>query len=248
MMGQLWLLILVLDVSLLQQNKEIKMRIQVLGVGQAFSPEIGNSSIILWDDDRGFLIDCGYTVYPILKQKKLIDRIDKVFITHNHDDHIGSLASLFYHKRFVLNQKIKFFGISDHMNYLKAIDPNFDFEKQAKDYFILDEESIQTIPVNHSEGVPAEAFYNYGVLFSGDTSESLLETPEARTAKIILHEVSFADVPVHAYFNKLANAPVEVKAKTWLYHYGVGENKIYESRVRNHGFAGMLVQDQTITL
>ena len=108
------------------------MRIQVLGVGGAFSPEIGNSSIIIWDNNSGFLIDCGYNIYPILKQKSLISKIKKVFITHRHGDHIGSLDTFLYHKRFILNQKVTFFDLSQHMEYLKMIDPAF--EKDAEEY------------------------------------------------------------------------------------------------------------------
>ena len=222
------------------------MRIQVVGCGGAFSPEIGNSSIIIWDGKgQGFLIDCGYTVYPILKKKNLIGKIDKIFITHRHGDHIGSLDTFLYHKRFMLNQKVTFYGLSDHLDYLKAIDPGF--ENDAEAYFKLGDEGIKTMPVRHSEGMSCEAFYNYGLLYSGDTAESLLETSQARDAKIILHEVNFNDaVSVHVSFNVLARAADEVKRKTWLYHYNVGEKEEFESKVRQHGFAGMLSQDQML--
>jgi len=222
------------------------MRIQVLGCGGAFSPEIGNSSIILWDGKgKGFLIDCGYTVYPLLKKKNLIDKIDRVFITHRHGDHIGSLDTFLYHKRFMFNQKVTFYGLSDHLPYLKTIDPGF--ENDAEAYFKLGDEGIKTMSVKHCDGMACEAFYNFGLLYSGDTAESLLETPQARDAKIILHEVTFNEsVSVHAPFNVLARAAVEVKKKTWLYHYNVGEDKEFESKVRQHGFAGLLTQDQML--
>lgn len=222
------------------------MRIQVIGCGAAFSPEIGNSSIIIWDGKgKGFLIDCGYTVYPILKKKNLIGKIDKIFITHRHGDHTGSLDTFLYHKRFLLNQKVTFYGLSDHLEYLKVLDPGF--EDDAEAYFNLGDEGIKTMSVKHIKGMAAEAFYNFGLLYSGDTSESLLETPQARDAKIILHEVTFNDtVDVHTPFTELARASDEVKRKTWLYHYNLGEDKEYASKVRQHGFAGMLTQDQML--
>jgi len=220
------------------------MRIQVLGVGGAFSPELGNSSIIIWSESSGFLIDCGYTVYPILKEKNLIDKIDKVFITHRHGDHVGSLDTFLYHKRFMFNQKVTFFGVKEHMEYLKQIDPGF--EKDFDQYFKDVRQSISTIPVKHSEGVPSEAFYNFGILYSGDSSETLLETPQAQEAKIILHEITFNKVTVHTDFVTLARASETIKKKTWLYHYNNGEDKKFESRVRMHGFAGFLTKDQII--
>jgi len=223
------------------------MKIQVLGVGGCFSPEIGNSSIILWDKGiKGFLIDCGYTVYPLLKDKKLIERIDKVFITHRHGDHIGSLDSFLFHKRYICNQKVKFYGVTDHLEYLKMIDPSF--EKEFDEFFDDDKKNpIQIIPTKHKDGVPSNAFYNFGLLYSGDTSESLLDTAEARDAKIILHEVSFNDaVTVHAHFNALARAPDDIKRKTLLYHYNVGEADQFESKIKQHGFRGFLKQGQTL--
>lgn len=222
-------------------------KLQVLGVGGAFSPEIGNSSIVIWEKSggKGLLIDCGYTVYPILKEKKLIDRIDKVFITHRHGDHIGSLDTFLYHKRYLNKQKVKFYGVTDHMEYLKSIDPSF--EKDYEEYFEEDKAPIQIIPVKHSEGVPSYAFFNFGLLYSGDTSESLLDTPEARDAKVILHEVTFNDaVNVHTQFNSLARAPDDIKRKTWLYHYNLGDDSQFASKVAQHGFRGFLRQGQTL--
>jgi len=226
------------------------MQIQVLGAGGAFSPEIGNSSIIFWDKDGGLLVDCGYTVYPIIKKKNLIRRINRIFITHRHGDHLGSLDTFLYHKRFVLGQTVKFFGISDIMPYLEAIDPFFGFDEDGDQYFNLEDDgaNVVVIPTKHVEGMVSHALYYKGVLFSGDTSESLLETPQAYDAKLILHEVSFTDNNVHTYFNELARAKEEIKRKTWLYHYNVGEDVSYASKAGNHGFAGFLKKDQILNL
>ena len=222
------------------------MKLQVLGVGNCFSPELGNSSIVLWDKSKGFLIDCGFTVYPILKEKKLINKIDKVFITHRHGDHIGSLDAFLFHKRYLNKEKVKFYGVQDHLSYLKAIDPSF--EKDFDEYFISETENpIQVISTKHVEGVPTNAFFNLGLLYSGDTSESLLDSVEARDAKLILHEVSFNEANnAHTPFNILARASDAVKKKTILYHYSLGEDAQYASKVAQHGFRGFLKQGQFI--
>jgi len=224
------------------------LKIQVLGVGGAFSPEIGNSSIILWDKGyKGFLIDCGYTVFPMLKENKLLEKINRLFITHRHGDHCGSLDTLLYYKKYISKQKIKFYGVSDHLEYLKAIDPSF--EKDFDDYFENDNtDPITTIPVKHTDSITSNAFYNYGLLYSGDTSESLLDSAAARDAKIILHDVSFNEsVNAHTFFNSLARSADDIKKKTWLYHYNTNEDVQYESKVAHHGFAGFLKQGQIIT-
>lgn len=226
------------------------MQIQVLGVGGAFSPELGNSSIIIWDKKGGILVDCGYGVYPILKRKNLLSRVNRIFITHLHGDHSGSLDTFLYHKRFILGQKVKFFGISEIMPYLEMIDPSFGYDYDASEYFNLEDdgESLTIIPTDHIEGRSSNALYYKGVLYSGDTSESLLDSPQAYDAKIILHEVSFNETNVHTYFNVLARAKEEIKRKTYLYHYNSGEDVAFLSKAYQHGFAGFLKKDQLINI
>lgn len=226
------------------------MYIQVLGAGGAFSPELGNSSIIIWSNYRGFLIDCGYTVYPVLKQQNLVDKIDKVFITHRHGDHIGSLDTFLFHKRYICQQKTQLFGVTDCLPYLKEVDPSFG--KEFDEFFTnaLENdgtpEGIEIIPTKHTNDITSYAFNNYGILYSGDTNESLLETTPAKNAKVILHEVTFnKSVDVHAQFDELVKASDEIKNKTWLYHYSVND-VAHEQEVIKAGFKGFLKKDQII--
>lgn len=221
------------------------MEIKVLGVGSAFSPELGNSSIILWEKGKGLLIDCGYTVFPALKRLNYLNNIDSLFITHRHGDHIGSLDTFLYYKRFLLNQKVTFYGISDHMEYLEQIDPSFGFDKEAKEYFNLDKKIIKVVPSLHA-GLVTNAFYDRGVLYSGDVDDSLLDSPEARDARIIIHEVSFGTSAVHTSFDDLKRASNDIKAKTWLTHYNKGEFEEFNTKVMTHGFRGMLRIGQSI--
>lgn len=74
-----------------------------LGWGGAFDHVEGNSSFYLpnWLGLGNCLIDCGSTVYGKLKEKDLVKDIDYVFITHTHDDHIGSLSALIYDRWFI---------------------------------------------------------------------------------------------------------------------------------------------------
>ena len=223
------------------------MKVQVLGVGNAFSPELGNSSVIIWENTgNGFLIDCGFTIFPELKELNLLHRVSKFFLTHRHMDHSGSLDTFLYYKRFILNQKVSFFGFADHIEFLKMIDPKFDTE--AEDYFNMTEEQrINTIPTKQ-DYIPSDAFFNYGVLYSGDTSQSLLDTPEATDARLVLHEVCFGNNSMHTSFEDLKRASNVVKAKTHLYHYGSGDYEKYNETVMHHGFAGMLRKGELLEI
>ena len=81
------------------------MKIKILGSGSAFDIEKTNSSFLV--DDK--LVDWGYNVFTKLR-KENID-VDKVFITHTHFDHIGSLETLAYYNFFIRKIKTKYMQI-----------------------------------------------------------------------------------------------------------------------------------------
>jgi ribonuclease BN (tRNA processing enzyme) len=224
------------------------MRIQIIGVGSKYFPENGNPSMILWGDGHGFLINCGYTVFPFLKSKNLIPRINEVFITNREADNAGSLDIFLDYRKNVVGKPTKFFGLVDNLDYLMEIDQ--DFGNKRKEYFNLDKNtSIVTIPVHYKRGVTSEAFFNFGLLYSGNTGESLLETPQAREAKVIIHHVSFDDLSdSEVPFSVLARGPVEVRRKTWLIGYKPNEDVENFNKVMQFGFAGFLKPNQIIDI
>jgi len=83
------------------------VEINFLGTGGAFDLAEKNSSAIIKTSKGTILIDCGSTVYSELQTKKLVESLDYVFITHCHEDHIGSLSTLVYHKYFAQKQTVK---------------------------------------------------------------------------------------------------------------------------------------------
>lgn len=94
----------------------------VIGTGN-FSSQNGASSIMVTSDEHpNFLnlFDCGDTVFRELVKLtdnfKDIENIN-VFITHNHADHIGSLASLILYCKFVKVMDITVYSY-DH-NYVE---------------------------------------------------------------------------------------------------------------------------------
>lgn len=65
------------------------MRIDVLGVGEAFDPHYENASVVVLAEGFRLLIDCGASVQgPLLRRFPDPDGIDAVFFTHLHPDHV----------------------------------------------------------------------------------------------------------------------------------------------------------------
>ena len=83
------------------------VEISFLGIGGAFDLKEKNSSVIIKTSSGTVLIDCGYSIYQELRNKNFIKNIDYIFITHCHEDHIGSLSTLIYHKFFTQKQPVK---------------------------------------------------------------------------------------------------------------------------------------------
>ena len=94
--------------SILKTNaKPPIVEIEFLGTGGAFDKKEKNSSVLIKTSQGTILIDSGFTVYPELESRGIIKDINYIFITHTHEDHIGSLSTLVYHKSYVTQQDAK---------------------------------------------------------------------------------------------------------------------------------------------
>ncbi|AEJ62018.1 hypothetical protein Spith_1759 [Spirochaeta thermophila DSM 6578] len=87
------------------------------------------------------------------------------------------------------------------------------------------------------------------ILFTGDTRfdpEIITYFHEHYPLEVIFHDCQFFDGGVHASFEELCTLPDEIKAKTFLMHYGDDWER-HRSRVEEAGFAGF-ARERTLYL
>lgn len=229
------------------------MVIEVIGVGGAFSYELGNSSVLVWDDafSSATLFDCGYTVFSDLRNKEarekreIISKIDSVFISHLHDDHYGSLGTLLEYRFWALGKKTR---VTAPIPFAEMFAGRMD-NYNAAHIFAGEDGRITKIPTKHAADFPANGAYFNGVLFSGDTAVPMLASKYAAQAKIIIHEVGLNQNPVHVGIDKLiASATPDILGKTYGIHYSPGEKGALSKIMKNAGFAGLLTRNQIIKI
>ena len=194
------------------------MQIKFLGTGGAFDTDYLNSAALLEFRGKNLLIDCGFTVFPALVKKNLIQRVDHILLTHLHNDHCGSLANLLLYKKIMEKSKPPVILYpSEHfrqqvMRFLEiqAKDP----EKYAEFVPLEQFEGITAVDTYgmHSEGMQTYSYIfdedDTRLVYSGDLGkpealfEKLNKLPSKRTC--VFHDITFnAENTGHTYYKKL---------------------------------------------
>lgn len=198
------------------------MKLNFLGMGASFYPQVGNNSAYFIDQDELFLIDAGEDVFGklmsqgILKQVKIIN----LLVTHLHSDHVGSLGSLILYCNFAMKAKLRIIYQNDlkYFEDLKRLVEIFGCTNEMVEYRLTDSyndynlfDSITFIETDHCDTLDC-----YGIKFqkgdvvtyySGDTREL------TQTRAILEHEkvdyvyidvnTSNAEGRVHVFIDEL---------------------------------------------
>lgn len=197
------------------------MKIQFVGTGGAFDIDQGNSAALIDFQHKTILVDCGYTVYPKLRQLNLVETIDAVLVTHLHDDHVGSLTTLIFHLYFLCNRKTtvlvpdkKMQMILDNFFKNAMITPGT-FVEYAELSSLTGAEYWDTFG-EHLPGMQTYGYYfqedDSALAYSGDIgTTSIVESLAASRTDIpekltVFHDTSFFNyVAAHTYYKQLEN-------------------------------------------
>lgn len=178
----------------------------------------GNSAAIVEFKGHSILLDCGFTVYPTLRQHQLTRNLEYILLTHLHNDHTGSLANILLHCHY----------FNTHCRP-SILYPDDDFRDEIYEFLRLQiqkpEKYADFIPLSELPGITAvdtfgqhaERLQSYAyifeengerIVFSGDLGqpESLFAflrgmPPKATT---VFHDITFSEGnPAHTHYKKL---------------------------------------------
>ncbi len=208
-------------------------RVKVIGDGGAFDTSKTNSSFLIEADSGSVLYDCGYNVFPRLKEleetrgnEDIIKNIKYIIISHDDDDHMGSVKSLLFYRYFVHGQSTKLYCPEHMLPMFYAMNREYK-GSQYVDADIVSAERIVYISKIHDLEFAVSSIRGvhhteaYGMIFSdsaghlvaisGDTkANATFETRVRQRATelkidlgsaLIFHDFSYWDAPsrqVHA--------------------------------------------------
>ena len=81
---------------------------------------------------------------------------------------------------------------------------------------------------------------NEKLYYSGDSAISLLDTPAAAKAEMIIHDVSLSKGGIIVSIDELNKAPADIKAKTFVSHYLPKDYDALTEKVQQYGLGGVL--------
>ncbi|MGQ9863300.1 MAG: MBL fold metallo-hydrolase [Bacteroidia bacterium] len=193
------------------------MKVMFLGTGGAHDTSWGNSAALIFWQNKTFLVDCGFTVYPKLVENHLVEHIDAVVITHLHDDHIGSLSALLYHRHFI-SKKPPTPVLLGHEKLTQALKNILSIMMGHLEPFaqFLPSESwgIQALDTTglHMAHMPSCAYVweneSTILVYSGDIGRPLAildtwrENPPAKK-RVVLHDMAFHQTATHCHYKAL---------------------------------------------
>jgi phosphoribosyl 1,2-cyclic phosphodiesterase len=245
-----------------------------LGVGSGLSPELGNNNILLESEDRSrnLLVDCGPVTAHDLKLANKLDRIQGVFITHVHDDHIGGLQLWGQLNRYVFRQKPALYYREELLDELwdgslrgglsrsttrdgepAALGLDAYFEPHALadgQPLVLDGlPALTPLPRLHVKGKPSFGFFlGEDVFYSSDSQELPPALgPTGKPLRAIFQDCQLFETgrDVHTPLARLdREMPPELKRITHLMHY----NHTPDVDARAMGFAGFVSRNAPIWL
>jgi hydroxyacylglutathione hydrolase len=219
------------------------LQIQMLGTGNAFAKKYYNTNALVTCEGYTLLVDCGFTAHHSLHELRFdLTRIDGIFITHLHADHVGGLEEFAFKMMYQYNRKPTLFvpdtlldplwnetlkgGLDNPAEGITRLDDYFHVKtvETGSPFEIAPGFTIETRATRHIPGKYSYSLIiNAGLFYSADTKfdrELIDYVYHERNCKYMLHDCQLANPGVvHATLDELMTLPREIKERIMLMHY-----------------------------
>ncbi|WJH33113.1 MBL fold metallo-hydrolase [Paenibacillus sp. CC-CFT747] len=220
------------------------IRIEMLGTGSAFAKKYYNNNALMTCGDYTLLVDCGITAPSALHHLGVgLEKIDGIFISHTHADHVGGLEEIAFRMKFEQERKPDLLvpaGIRRSLwehTLRGGLESPEDGADSLDAYFRvieIPEETVHevapgfTIELFQTKHVPGKLSYclivNGGLLYTADTrfDRGLIRYAyHERGCRHILHDCQLITPgTVHATLGELLTLPEDIQESVLLMHYG----------------------------
>lgn len=174
-------------------------RVTFLACGWSLAREDAHgTAIALQDGDATVLVDAGGDVSKQLARIDGLDTLERIYLTHEHPDHLWSLAGLVHCLRFTDRERpLTLAGpaptLSRARESLEALDVSYPFEIDWRELDAEDgeDEIARWAPMDHS--VPTLGYRVGDVTVLGDTRPTPAIQRLAAGSSLLVHEATHTD-------------------------------------------------------
>ena len=179
------------------------MRVTFLGTGSAMmTADRAQTGLLVEDDDRTLLIDCGSGVLRRLQQSKVgYEGVEHLLLSHHHLDHIADLLPLMKARWLAGEESLTVVGPPGTEELVEGLLDVHEYMQDRLELTVRDEEpasfevggfEIEAMETRHSMRCHA---YRVGeeFCFSGDSEAFAELTAFADGCEVLVHDCSFPD-------------------------------------------------------
>jgi len=210
--------------------------ITFVGTGNAWNHKHGNCAALLQFNRTNLLLDCGPTAPAYIEQIMSLNKLENIWISHMHGDHIYGLEEIAFKNKFMFGgRKINLYIQEELLPWLRqCLESTLQFNKEKplalEDYYnIITYKSILNINgelfsierTKHVDTMPSFMIRGDNFIYTADTQFIDWTKNDLKGINNIFHDIQFNKFgdDVHAPLEDIAKLPDEIKAKIWCMHY-----------------------------